>query len=284
MTSATAAEEETGDSSIIINEWVDDYWYHENGRNVIPANSKMKKPLEPWEVWQDKPQPKELIEKWKAEGRFKQGIAIIMGQSWRGPNEGIDLCSIDTDNLKAIEEFCTRNNKKMSVDEFAEKTVVEQHIDNLNKAHFYVFCKGKALVDKSPTANLQDDKPKIEVKGSNKCLMYVTPSYHKGGCKYQITGTKKVIVLEPEQVDALQNHLYSICAKYGIEYKNKKTINITNTNNTTTTTLLTDDQIKQTSEMLQNYYVKDSRDLFVFYFSGFACKEGIHIESTVDPK
>lgn len=34
MTSATAEEEETG-NNIVINEWVD-YWFYENGRNVLP--------------------------------------------------------------------------------------------------------------------------------------------------------------------------------------------------------------------------------------------------------
>ena len=51
-------------------------------------------------------------------------MAIILGEVWFGPHKGEYLIFIDCDNLKAIEEFCTRNGKTVSITEIAQKMIV----------------------------------------------------------------------------------------------------------------------------------------------------------------
>ena len=61
-----------------------DYWFYTIGANVIPVDSKNKIPTTDWKIWQDKPIPNESFERWKKEGRYNNGIAIITGTIWRG--------------------------------------------------------------------------------------------------------------------------------------------------------------------------------------------------------
>ena len=58
---------------------------YRKGFNIIPVNS-MKKPLVTWKEWQNKKAiPQEVFEKWKSDGLFKTGFAIITGRISRGP-------------------------------------------------------------------------------------------------------------------------------------------------------------------------------------------------------
>jgi len=90
------------------NEWAD-FWYNEIGINVIPANTKEKKTFENWTIWQAHPIPVEMHESYKKAGSYKNGIAIITGKIWCGPNQEKYLVSIDLDNKRAIEEFVGSN-------------------------------------------------------------------------------------------------------------------------------------------------------------------------------
>ena len=56
--------------------------------------------------WQDKPIPHQIHEEWKKTNRYSNGIAIIPGRVWRGPNKDKYLVFIDLDNQKAIDEVC----------------------------------------------------------------------------------------------------------------------------------------------------------------------------------
>jgi hypothetical protein len=93
-----------------LNAWAD-YWRYEAGLNTIPAHTSVKKTSISWKEWQTEPIPEELHEQWKQENKFARGLAIIPGEVWRGEHAGKYLIFIDCDNLKAIEEFCTRNDK-----------------------------------------------------------------------------------------------------------------------------------------------------------------------------
>jgi len=75
------------------------------------------------------------------------------------------LASIDADNETAIKEICTKNNKKMTLNEFASKTLVEQHKDNLNKAHLYFYAPRPVRKKSSDISVTSTMTPAIEVKG-----------------------------------------------------------------------------------------------------------------------
>ena len=62
-------------------------------------------------------------------------IIIIPGKVWRGDNKGKYLVHIDLDKKEAIDAFCTIDGKTNSLEKFAEKFIVEQHKDNLDRAH-----------------------------------------------------------------------------------------------------------------------------------------------------
>ena len=200
------------------NEWLDFYFY-EIGVNVIPADTENKETYENWSQWQDKPIPKELHEQRKRNGEYKKGIAIVTGPIWRGKNKGKYLNGIDCDNKKAIEEICTKNGKTISLQELAKWTIVEQHKDNLDKAHIYIMST-RPFKNKSSTAtNLElekkidnNDIPAIEVK-CEKHIMFTAPSIHKDGYPYEVLGAK-----EPVLCDDFEIHLYNIFKKYNIEY------------------------------------------------------------------
>jgi hypothetical protein len=46
------------------NQWAD-FWYYNNGVNVIPAHNLTKKPKVEWKEWQTMPIPEELFKEWK---------------------------------------------------------------------------------------------------------------------------------------------------------------------------------------------------------------------------
>ena len=62
-----------------------DFWRYDIGVNVIPADTKNKKPLELWSEWQKKAIPEQLHNTWKEQGFFSQGIALIPGAVWHRP-------------------------------------------------------------------------------------------------------------------------------------------------------------------------------------------------------
>ena len=56
------------------------------------------------------------------------GMAIIAGKVWHRPTSPADTLRLSIlDRREAIQEFCTINGKSLSLDEIAEKCIVEQH-------------------------------------------------------------------------------------------------------------------------------------------------------------
>src|SRR5690606_27845018 len=111
---------------------------------------------------------------WKEEGSFKNGIAVIAGKIWRGRYEGKYLTCIDLDNEKGIDEFLINFREYGSLDKLAQKTIVEQHKDDLKRAHVY-FIAEKPLLKKSGIGIKQNSSdidineiPAIEVKSEGK--------------------------------------------------------------------------------------------------------------------
>ena len=148
-----------------------DYWRKEIGVNVIPANTSKKETYESWKEWQDKPIPQELHNEWRESGGFDNGIAIVLGKVWHNPQKtGLFLIGIDLDNQKAIEEICNHNGNSISLLQLSQWTLVEQHLDDLSKAHILLYSR-KPFPKKSSDNHSLSDKldsneiPAIEVKG-----------------------------------------------------------------------------------------------------------------------
>ena len=164
------------------NEWAN-FWRLEVGVNVIPANTKNKKPLVTWKEFQAAPISIELHNEWIAKGLFKDGMAIICGEVFHNDeHKGKWLNAIDCDNLDGTNAMCST-----SVDITASKTLVEQH-DNKQKCHILSYTdkplKNRAINPKN--------KELIEVKSMGKNILYCSGGLHKDGSMIDIVGTDKV--------------------------------------------------------------------------------------------
>lgn len=198
-----------------VDDWVD-FWRYQIGVNVIPADTRRKITYETWSEWQDKPIPQELHDEWKKSGAFNNGIAIILGKVWHNPRRtNLYLIGIDLDNQKAIEEVAVNG-----LEDLAKHVIVEQHKDDLTKAHVLLYSR-KPSPKKSSDNNghlssklKANEIPAIEVKGlGSHGIFFVSPSIHKNGQPYQIIGT-----MDPVIADDFVNHIDNICRKYSIPY------------------------------------------------------------------
>jgi putative DNA primase/helicase len=199
-----------------VEQWAD-FWRFEVGVNVIPANTKYKKPIVTWTEWQNTPIPDEIHEQWKRDGTFRNGMAIVCGKVWHNSlKNGLYLCAIDLDNQRAIDEIMPQGMKF-----YAEKTLVEWHKDNSTKCHLYFYThnpvtkKSSDKVSKEIESKLNNNEiPALEVKGDGKHgIMYVTPSPHKAGNNYEIVGVSTPVIL-----DEVETMIEGVCKKYNISY------------------------------------------------------------------
>lgn len=199
-----------------INEWAD-FWRNDIGVNVIPANTKYKKPIVAWTEWQDKAIPLEIHEQWKREDKFKNGMAVIAGMVWHNDlKRGLYLGAIDCDNRLGIEEMAPSG-----MDRIATKTLVEMHMDDTSKCHVYFYThqpmpkKSSDVLNATQASQIQRNTlPALEVKGDGKHgIMYVTPSVHKNGTRYEILGVE-----EPMLFDNAVTVVNEVCKKYGVGY------------------------------------------------------------------
>ena len=209
------------------NAWVD-LIYYTLGLNPIPVVSKAKvakKGFE-WKQWQTNSIPEDLVNTWKQNNDYAEGIAVITGLVWRGNHKGKYFTCIDCDNLKAIEEFCTRNGVTVSIKEIAEKFIVEQHRDNLNKCHIYFYSDIPILAKSSDVNKLKglglrrDEVPLYEIKSKSNTLAFCTPSLHQNGEHYEIFGNTypELVSLNATQARELMHHIDSIVTKHGLKY------------------------------------------------------------------
>jgi hypothetical protein len=195
-----------------------DFWRYDIGVNVIPADTKNKTTNIKWSEYQDTPISEELHNRWKSEGTFSKGIAIILGKAWhREDRKDLYFTFIDTDKQEAIEELCTKNEKRITLQEMAQKFLVEQHKDSLlEKAHIYMYSP---IPFPQKTA---DSALGLEVKGTAEHgIAFCFPSIHKDGLPYEIIGTNQPVTLSIEQAKEMIQHIDNICKKHGLEYLDK---------------------------------------------------------------
>src|SRR6185437_14163853 len=195
-----------------------DNWFYQIGVNIIPVDSQNKRPLINWLKWQNNPISLELYEQWKSEGFFDKGIAIIAGKVWRGPHKDKYLVFVDLDNQKAIDEVCSCFGAK-DLEELSDYVIVEQHKDNLSKAHLYFYSDYPFKKKSSDVLKFKDkikdnEIPAIEVKGQGEHgIAFCSPSIHKDGYPYEILGKTK----EPKTCGKeVEQRLFNIYKKYGL--------------------------------------------------------------------
>ena len=205
-----------------------DFWYHILGVNCIPFNSKDKVTYEQWSKWQDQPVPVERYENWKKDGSFDKGIAIICGKIWRGAYKDKYLACIDIDDKKGIEEFLIHFGEYDNLEKLSQKTIVEQHKDDPNRAHIY-FIVEKPLAKKSGMGMKHTNKddnnevPAIEVKSVGKHgTVIVSPSIHRNGHPYEIIGNRVPTILNTHESEKLDLVLLDIYEKFGNNREKKQ--------------------------------------------------------------
>lgn len=201
------------------------YFYYQMGINLIPMDSRNKRPLVNWKEWQDKVIPNEIFEKLKNEGLFKNGFALFTGRIWRGPNRGKYLICIDIDNNGGMEEFVASFTEIKSIQELSQHTLVVQHEDaKSERAHIYMIVEKPihkicgistiSIINKEINSEL----PAIEVKTDSSTLLIGPGSLHKNGFHYEIQGTKSIQILDDKKTSLLKTALDNICLKYNGNY------------------------------------------------------------------
>jgi hypothetical protein len=192
-----------------------DYWFYQIGVNVLSADTVKKIPIEEWVEYQNQPVSPDLFERNIKNGLYNKGIALIPGKIWRGPHKDKYLVFLDLDNQIAINEVCKCFGAK-DLEELSRHVIVEQHKDDLSKAHLY-FYSDYPFKKKSSDAIRFKDKienneiPAIEVKGLGEHgIAFCSPSLHKNGYPYEIIGTK-----EPKTCGkVVEDLLFDIYKKY----------------------------------------------------------------------
>lgn len=194
-----------------------DFWRYRVGVNVIPANTKVKDTFTKWTPYQDKPISEEQHNQWKKEDAFKNGLAVVCGKVWHIPEKSnYYLCAIDCDNRKAIEELMPKG-----IEGYAKQTLIEMHMDDSSKCHFYCYTMKPVPKKSSDTVNAELKKkldnneiPALEVKGLGEHgIMFASPSVHKNGSRYEIIDCEIPMLLDP-----IVQVIEMICTRYGMNY------------------------------------------------------------------
>jgi P4 family phage/plasmid primase-like protien len=199
-----------------------DYLYYDIGVNPIPADTKNKRINVSWGQHHNTSVSVELHTSRKEKGEYDNGLAVMTGRINKGKNEGKYLIGIDCDNKKAKEEIC-KSLRFKDINDLAKWTWVEQHKDNLDKAHIYILStkpfKNKGRNPDKIKLESLNEIPAIEVK-CEKQTMFTAPSIHQNGHPYEILGVK-----EPILCDEFETHLDNIFRKYDSEYLNQDNSN-----------------------------------------------------------
>lgn len=202
-----------------------DFWYHEIGVNLIPADTRNKRTFEEWSQWQYQSIPIETFEEWKRNYKFEKGCAVITGKIWRGKYAEKYLCCIDIDNKSGLDNILKYFGDDYTLEKLSKNTIVEMHADNKDKVHVY-FIVENPLSKKSGIGILNipldnstegDGIPAIEVKSEGKHgIIYCSPSIHKGGFPYEILGTRVPTVLNAKLSQELEDRINQIYLKFNL--------------------------------------------------------------------
>lgn len=198
------------------------FWREFIGVEALPANSKEKKPLYPWKPYQTTPSTDKEFQDWIDTNAFANGVCILTGKVRHRPErQNLFFVMIDGDKPDGIRELFTRNGyAPPTLQEVAEKWIVEQHKDRPEKAHFGFYSPIR-FSEKWPDPILGLEIRCEDSDGKTNRVVTVTPSIHKDGHPYEIIGTKDPVVLSELQALELKQHINQICMRNGIEYLTK---------------------------------------------------------------
>jgi P4 family phage/plasmid primase-like protien len=151
-------------------EWV--IRQYDAGMNPMPWNTKENRPvLEEYTRYRETPPTREQIEQWMPLF-VKYGVAQMTGLCHRGKFKGLYLNCADFDDPIMLDRLL----KIYSLEQISREGIfVEQHHDNKDKAHLWVWSK-------KPFAKLGPGHG-IEVK-SGGMLCNSFPSFNEGGYRY----------------------------------------------------------------------------------------------------
>jgi putative DNA primase/helicase len=195
-----------------------EFWYYETRLNVIPFDTLNKKPvLYEYSQYQNKRIPEAEFKRWIEEGLFEKGMAIFPGRIYDDSKNELHWVSIDLDSKQAILEFCNIFGDRVTISELSKRFLVEQHLDNLDRAHV-------SLISPLPFPNKgSDTKIGLEVKSNGEHgIMFVAPSLHKNGSPYKIIGTDEPSILTLSEATMIIDKIKQICKKYGLDYGAEK--------------------------------------------------------------
>jgi putative DNA primase/helicase len=193
------------------------FWHYDVGVPTIPGILKTKRPLVPWEGYQQNPPTDDEHKEWLKQRYYSGGVMILCGlASNRKDRENLYLVGVDIDKKSGIDAFVTRDGKITSLHDIARVTLVEQHEDSPDRAHIFFYSPIKFPV-KRP-----DEVLGIEVKSSwDHGLMRVTPSITENGYPLRIIGTTEPHILNKLEATELLQHINHICIDNGVEYLQK---------------------------------------------------------------
>jgi hypothetical protein len=145
-------------------------------------------------------------------------MAVIPGKVWfREDEKNLYLVCIDLDNQKAIDEIIIIFGVK-NLQELSKIVIVEQHKDDLTRAHIYfysthIFKKKSSDASKYKIEIENNDIPAIEVKGLGAHgIAFCSNSKHKNGCRYELLES----IVPQTFGKEIEDKLFDIYKKYNL--------------------------------------------------------------------
>jgi hypothetical protein len=194
-------------------------------------------------------------------------VAVLAGKLYRGVYAGKYLIFLDADKQEAIKAICGLFNSDLGT--IAKYNLVEQHLDNSEKAHVYIIAE-------APIPAKGSNKTGLEIKSEGKHgLAYCTPSIHKNGSPYEIIGTQEPFVMSAADIMTLRGRLDNFYRKHGFEYirEYESPQNILVEPNYDNH--LTAPKMQALLNKLLPFYVKPNRDRIAMDLAGYLRKEGV---------
>lgn len=195
-----------------------DYFFYTFGVPVLPKIKGTKRPNGEWGLYTKHGVSVEQHEKWKKEGAYENGFMLIPGNVYRGQYKGKYFVALDCDSSISFEYI-----KKLLKEKYSQVNdyfIIEQHRDNLQKAHFYLFSEipfPKKIKDK--VIELE-----IACEGNDK-LMCSSPGPHPGGFAYEFEDMDNKARnnwlpknLDKQQSEDLLRSIQHYCKENGVSY------------------------------------------------------------------
>jgi hypothetical protein len=185
------------------------YWFYDIGVQVIPFNTRERRPVLPkveHTEFFERLMKVEEFNNFKDRGCYDNGFIIKLGQIEKGKYKGKYLNALDLDNHRAIQEFCAGR----TLSDLSKEMLVEQRPDDSSRCHILWFSN-------NPVKSLGQQRPATE-EGLNfsiktKGPFFVSNSPNRNGNSYEFV---EGCSLDPSVIHGMKNHINCICEKYKI--------------------------------------------------------------------